>query len=119
MSLVLKVLVIVICVQNTIAGLEHFHIEPDENDDIHILADFLKLYVGKIHGKSRRHITIQFSSASIEQRRKQIDLIETLIEYTKGLYLSYSILKSEFIQDYINNYRGLEIMLIDDPYIFR
>lgn len=112
-------LLIVLCVQHITAGHEHFHIKPGKSDDIHVLADFLKNYISTVHGYNRQLISIKYFASNVEQAQKQSDIIRTTIGYSKDLNVTYTFFDLNGILNNLNNFRGLSVMLVDDPEIFR
>lgn len=116
---VLRFLLILSCAQHITAKYESFHTEPKDFDDIHVLADFLKYYISIVHGYNRQLISIKYSATSIEQTEKQSDIIRLMVEYAKDIRITYTFLDLNRYPNNLNNLRGLNILLVDNPNVFR
>lgn len=116
---VLRVIFVILCFQHSMALLQHLKVEPHNHDDVHILADFLKFYITKFRHGNRRLVSLKHSADTSEQAHKQADIIRTLLEYTKDLPFSYSIINMKKKSNQLGAYLSLNIVMVDSGFIFR
>ena len=115
--LVVKCLLVVFCAQHITAEYSNFRIDH-EKDDINELANILKYYVTIFHRDNRRFIMIKYLASNSEELQRQTDLVQMLISNTRDLYVTYIFLDLEMFSDQPNPYRGLNIVLFDNPNTF-
>lgn len=111
--------IVVLSVQHTIALHQNLNVEPNRHDDVHILADILKYYIARFQRDTRRLVSIESSANTFEQIHKQADIIRTVLDYTKDLPFTYSILNLHQKSSQLSAYWSFNILMVDSARIFR
>lgn len=111
--------IVVLSVQHTIALHQNLNVEPNRHDDVHILADILKNYIARFQRDTRRLVSIESSADTFEQTHKQADIIRTVLDYTKDLPFTYSILNLHKKSSQLSSYWSFNIIIVDSARIFR
>lgn len=115
MFLLFKLLLFVLCAQHVIGEPKIlFDNQTKKSDDLYVLTDIIKYYIARIRGDNRRLVLIKFAAASANQNQRQMDLLDMLMVATSQLHAAFMFLDLKLFPNHLIEYRGLNILFMDN-----